>query len=111
MEELAKILSPETSDTSVSIEELGTIAELKDFLPMLPALFGKERYDFFRYRNPFCAPPGRKSSGLLMPQIEALLREGASPQRPGQKADRMCCIFLRMETPISYLRRIRTSLS
>ena len=38
MEELAKILSPETSDTSVSIEELGTIAELKDFLPMLPAL-------------------------------------------------------------------------
>ena len=93
MEELAKILSPETSDTSVSIEELGTIAELKDFLPMLPALFGKERYDFSDIVILLCAARAAKSSGLLMPQIEALLRECIPAASRQKKLDRMCCIF------------------
>lgn len=94
LEELARILSPETSDTSISMTELEDVEEIeKELLLKLPHIFTKERFEFFEIVMVIAISQAAVRLGLSNIQKEELLRKSISTVSRQKSTSVTCTIF------------------
>lgn len=94
LEELAKILSPETTIATISLKDLAEIDEMdKDILPMLPEIYGKEEYEFYEVALTIAIAQAARRLGLDTMQIADLLSRCVSAALNNKATNVTCNIF------------------
>lgn len=94
LEELAKILSPETKVASISLEDLSEIDEIdKGILNKLPTIFGKENFEFNEIAFTAALSQAAVKIGLTGLQLEELMRKSASAVLNNKTTNASCTIF------------------
>jgi len=93
LEELSKILSPETSIAKISINDLQDMNEIdKGLLNIMPQVYGKDEYDFFDIAFIIAISKAAKKISLSDDQCEGLLRKSISAASR-QKSTNVSCTF------------------
>ncbi len=93
MEELAKILSPESADASFPLAKLEEISELAPLLPLLPEIFGRDCCEFIEIVCLLAISEAAKLSGLSEEQAQSLLRSGVTPASRANDLKLSCVLF------------------
>lgn len=94
LEELAKILSPESSDESIGMEVLAEIEEINaELLQDLPAFYGKERFLFLDIVFLAAVSQFGQDMGLTVQQLNDIIRDGAPAYIRCKSADVQCTVF------------------
>ncbi len=94
LEELAKILSPESSVTTVSRKDLMEIEEIdKNLLGCIPDIFRKEQFEFFEVALTVAISQTAKRISLTANQMEELLRKSISAASKQKTTNVTCTIF------------------
>lgn len=94
LEELAKILSPETSVATIHINNLLNITEFdKELVNLLPEIFGKEQFDFFDIAYIIAISQTAEKLGLSISSEVALLRKSTSAALSQKNTNVTCTIF------------------
>lgn len=94
LEELAKILSPESSRESIGIEILADIEEInRKILPELPELYGKEQFYFLDIVLLAALSQFAQEVGLTVEQLKGMIGNCASAGLHYKNADVLCTVF------------------
>lgn len=94
LEELAKILSPESSDESIGMEVLAEIEEINaELLQDLPVVYGKERFLFLDIVFLAAVSQFGQDMGLTVQQLNSLIRDGAPAYIRCKSTDVQCTVF------------------
>jgi len=94
LEELAKLLSPETSVETVTMQELVQIDEIKaEVLKVMPEVFGKDNFDFFEVTLSMVISQATQKIGLSNSEMEDLLRSSATAEIIKNAANVLCTVF------------------
>lgn len=95
LEELAKLLSPESSVAQIHIDELKNISEIdSSLLSILPEAFGKEKYDFFDVAIIVGISQAANKLGISNEQTVALLCKSITPAIAKKNTNVLCTIFM-----------------
>lgn len=91
LEELARILSPETSTIGIELKDLEKIEEIDLWLlEYMPEIFGKERLDFFEVALTATISQAARNIGLSKEQAADLL-SGSIVAASNQSVTNICC--------------------
>lgn len=94
LEELAKILSPETSVATISMEDLVQVEELEEgVLGILPEVFGKKYFDFGEIALSIAISRAAERIGLSTGQLAQLLEKSVAAASNRKTTDAICTIF------------------
>lgn len=94
LEELAKILSPETSIATISLKDLEEVEEIDhNILSIMPELFFKDNYEFYEVALTVAISQVAKKTGITGPKAAQLLRKSASPALSKKTTDVTCTVF------------------
>jgi DNA-binding transcriptional MerR regulator len=94
LEELAKILSPETSIAKISIQDLQEVKEIdKELLDFLPEIYGEEHFEFFEVAFAAAISQAAKRLGLTKEQSKDLLQKSALTASGQRTVNVSCTIF------------------
>lgn len=91
LEELAKILSPDSSVAKISITDLMQVEEIdRELLDVLPDLFGYDKYEFTEIALSIAISQATKKIGVSVDQMKDLLKKSISAA-PNQKMTNVLC--------------------
>lgn len=94
LEELAKILSPETSVAKITIQDLQEVTEIdKELLKMMPEIYGDDRFEFTEVAFTAAISLAAKRIGLTDEQAIRLLRSSASAAGSMKTPNVSCTVF------------------
>ncbi|HWT73418.1 MAG TPA: DUF4004 family protein [Mobilitalea sp.] len=94
LEELAKILSPETSVATISLKDLEEVDEIdKRILSVLPEVFGKESFEFFEVALTAAISQAASKIGLSEKEMKELLRRSTFGARSKKTTNVLCTVF------------------
>lgn len=94
LEELAKILSPETSVAKITIQDLQEVTEIdKELLRIMPEIYGDERFEFTEVAFAAAISQATKRIGLTNEQAIGLLRSSASAAGSMKTTNISCTVF------------------
>lgn len=94
LEELAKILSPETSVATINQKDLLEVEEIdRSLLEVMPEVFGKNDYEFFEVALSVGISQAAKRLGLSEKLMKELLEKSISPASGQKTANVSCTIF------------------
>lgn len=94
LEELAKILSPETSVAEISLKALEEVDEIdKSILNVMPEIFGKSNYEFFEVAITVAISQAGQRIGLSTSQMEELLSKSANAALNNKTTNVLCTVF------------------
>ena len=94
LEELAKILSPETSVSQIEWKDLSEVEELdKELLSMLPEIFGEDKYEFFEVALSVAISQAAKKIGLSTVETKDLLKKSISAASNQKTTTVFCTVF------------------
>lgn len=94
LEELAKILSPETTVSTINIEDLAEVEELdQEILRILPEAFGKDSFEFNDIALSIAIAQASKRIGLNTEQITDLLGKSTAAAFRIKTTNATCTIF------------------
>lgn len=95
LEELAKILSPESSVEKISVEDLMEVEEIdRELLEILPEVFEEDRFEFFEVALTIAISQTAKRIGLSQEAMKNLLRKSAAAAMQLKTVNIFCTIFL-----------------
>ncbi len=95
LEELAKILSPESSVEKISLEDLMEVDEIdKELLEILPEVFEEDRFEFFEVALTIAISQTAKRIGLSQDAMKNLLRKSVTAAMQHKTVNIFCTIFL-----------------
>ncbi len=95
LEELAKILSPQTSEVTVSLDDLQEIAGLdQEILHLLPEIYGKTQYGFLDAVYITAIVQTAKKAGLAAMQTGELIEKSAHAASRMKNVDSTCTVFI-----------------
>jgi DNA-binding transcriptional MerR regulator len=94
LEELAKMLSPQTSTAKVFINDLWEMEEVeKELINLLPGIYNKEHFDFNELAFIIAISQAKGKLGLTRDECESLLRRGISAASKLNSTDVSCTIL------------------
>lgn len=94
LDELARILSPETSVATINQKDLLEVDEIdKSLLGIMPDIFGKNDFEFFEVALSVGISQAAKRLGLSERLMEELLKKSISPASSQKTANVSCTIF------------------
>lgn len=97
LEELAKMLSPETSTAGINFKDLAQIEEIDhEFQVMIPEIFGEEKFEFFEAALTAAITQAAKKIGLTKDQAVDLLSKSITAAT-NQKTTNVCCTVFRAD--------------
>lgn len=95
LEELAKILSPQTSEITVSQDDLREIAGIDQaLLNLLPEIYGKNQYTFLDTAYITAIVQTAKKAGLTMQKTGELIGKSAHAASRLKSVDFTCTVFI-----------------
>ena len=95
LEELAKILSPQTSEVTVSLDDLQEIAGIdQEIINSLPELYGKNQYGFLDVAYITAIVQTAKEAELTAPKTGELIGKSAHAASRLKSVDATCTVFL-----------------
>lgn len=94
LEELAKILSPETSVAKINIQDLQEVSEIdRELLNIMPEIYGDDRFEFSEVAFAAAISQAAKRLGLTKEQSVELLRNSASAASGQKSVNVSCSVF------------------
>ena len=94
LEELSKILSPETSTAKISFEDLQGMEEIdKRLLDIMPEVYGMDNFEFFDIAFTIAISSAAKKNGLSDDQCKDLFRKSISGASRHKNTNVSCTIF------------------
>lgn len=94
LDELAKILSPGTSSSKISVKDLDQIDEIdKELLKLIPQIYQKEELDFYEVALAAAISKVSKKIGLPADQSGDLLRRSIAAASGQKNVNSSCTIF------------------
>jgi len=91
LDELSKMLSPDTSIAKISLSDLQEMDEIdKELLAVLPEIFGRDKYDVFDIAFTIAISGATRKIGLSVDLCGDLLRKSISAASR-QKSSNICC--------------------
>jgi DNA-binding transcriptional MerR regulator len=94
LEELAKILSPETSAAKISIQDLREMSEIdQELLSILPKVYGKEQYEFFEVALIAAISQAADKRRISTSQCEKLLEKSITAASKQKNTNVLCTVF------------------
>jgi DNA-binding transcriptional MerR regulator len=95
LEELARILSPESTTSKITIKDLQGMDEIDQWLlDRLPELYGRDDFDFFDIAFTVAISGAAKKNGISHERCEELLRNSISPASRHKNTNVSCTIFI-----------------
>ncbi|HHV11130.1 MAG TPA: DUF4004 family protein [Clostridiales bacterium] len=94
LEELAKILSPESSVEKISLGDLTEVEEInKELLEVLPEVFGEDQFEFFEVALSIAISQAAERLGLSGEAAKNLLKKSAAAALKHKTVTIFCTIF------------------
>jgi len=94
LEELARILSPQTSVATISKKDLLEVDEFdKEMLDVMPEIFGKDEYEFIEVALSISVAQAAKRINLTDDELKELLKKSISTASKQKNANVTCTIF------------------
>ena len=94
LDELSKMLSPDTSIAKISLNDLQEMDEIdKELLVILPEIFGKDKYDIFDIAFTIAISGATRKIGLSADLCGDLLRKSISAASKQKSSNISCTIF------------------
>ena len=94
LEELAKILSPETTVSTISSKDLTGVEELdQEVINLLPEIFGKDSYEFNELALTIAISQAAKKIGMNLERTADLLNKSKSAALNKNTANTTCTVF------------------
>jgi DNA-binding transcriptional MerR regulator len=94
LEELAKILSPETSVAKISLQDLTEVSEIdQGLLEAMPEIYGEDRFEFFEVALAAAVSQAAKKIGLTKEQAAQMLKKSTSAASSQKSVNISCTVF------------------
>ncbi len=94
LEELARILSPETAQARITVTDLAEMSEIdKELLKELPQLYRKEHFEFQDVVFTVALIQAADSIGLTREQLKGLLEKGIAAASRTRSTNVTCTVF------------------
>ncbi len=95
LEELAKILSPDSSVEKIGLGDLTEVEEIhKELLEVLPEVFGEDQFEFFEVALSVAISQAAERLGLSGEAAKSLLRKSAAAAMKHKTVNIFCTIFM-----------------
>lgn len=94
LEELAKILSPESSQATIDISSLVDVTEIhRELLEIMPEAFGKDKFEFFEVALTVAVAQAAVKIGMSLEQMKELLYKSATAASNQVNTNALCTVF------------------
>lgn len=94
LEELANILSPESSLATIDISALADVTEIqRELLEIMPEAFGKDKFEFLEIALTAAVSQAAVKLGMSLEQMKELLYKSASAASNQVNTNALCTVF------------------